>query len=565
MRMRGFTNLGLTVGLVLTSIVPVHAAVRPPWDVQTDQKTGLVRVLSGGISAPMGTTPEDAARHFLAGHGKILARRSVEGELTVATTLRSPAGHHVRFKHMRQGLPVLGAGVTVHLDDAMRVRMVTARPRGVVLATPAKAEIPADTALHAAKTALKVGGELRGDARAELALLPEEGSDRLVYRVHVPARQPLGDWEVLVDAKSGAVLSQRNLLQHAHAQVFDPNPCVTLKNAKLADSNNEARAVPADAYKKVELQGLDGSGALKGQYVDLSGTTGGAANEASGEYIYDRGDQRFEQAMAYFHIDRAQRHIQSLGFTNVLASAIKVDAHGTQDDQSFYSPMTKKLTFGDGGVDDAEDADIILHEYGHALQDAQVPGFGASGEARAMGEGFGDYLASSLRSDPGFHPLAIGIWDATAYSQDDPPNLRRIDSKKHYPEDLRHESHADGEMWSAALRQVWEQLGATQTDKLVFQAHFFLEADATFAEACEAILQADRQINNGANQDRLRAIFLARGFLKAGGPQVAGPPALPAPGANGGETPGLPVTPVTPLTPTTPAPTSSVARKDHAD
>lgn len=545
MRMRGFRNLGLTAGLVLTTIAPVHAAVRPVWDVQTDQKTGLVRVLSGGISASMGTKPEEAARHFLAGHGKILARRSVAGELTVATTLRSPAGHHVRFTHRCQGLPVLGAGVTVHLDDAMRVRMVTARPRAVVLATPTKADVPADTALHAVRTALKITGELRGDARADLALLPEEGSDRLVYRVHMPARQPLGDWEVIVDAKNGQVLSQRNLLQRARAQVFDPNPCVTLKNAKLADTNNDAKAVPAEAYRKVELQGLDGSGMLKGQFADLSGTTGGAANEAS-EYVYDRGDQRFEQVMAYYHIDRAQRHIQSLGFTNVLASAIKVDAHGTQDDQSFYSPMTKRLTFGDGGVDDAEDADIIMHEYGHALQDAQVPGFGAGGEARAMGEGFGDYLAASLRSDSSFNPLAIAIWDATAYSPDDPPSLRRMDSKKHYPEDLRHEPHADGEMWSAALRQVWDQLGATQTDKLVFQAHFFMEADATFAEACEAMLQADRQINNGANQDRLRAVFTARGFLKAA-PQVV-------------ETPVMPLTPATPITPT-----ASMAQKSRGD
>jgi hypothetical protein len=37
-----------------------------------------------------------------------------------------------------------------------------------------------------------------------------------------------------------------------------------------------------------------------------------------------------------------------------------------------------------GGVDDAEDADVILHEYGHAIQDNQVPGFGSSLEAGAM-------------------------------------------------------------------------------------------------------------------------------------------------------------------------------------
>ena len=51
------------------------------------------------------------------------------------------------------------------------------------------------------------------------------------------------------------------------------------------------------------------------------------------------------------------------------------------------SPSDKDLTFGTGGVDDAEDAEIILHEYGHAIQDDQLAGFGASSEGKAMGEG----------------------------------------------------------------------------------------------------------------------------------------------------------------------------------
>ncbi len=46
----------------------------------------------------------------------------------------------------------------------------------------------------------------------------------------------------------------------------------------------------------------------------------------------------------------------------------------------------KALTFGTGGVDDAEDAGIIAHEYGHSIQDNQVPGFGSSAEGGAMGE-----------------------------------------------------------------------------------------------------------------------------------------------------------------------------------
>jgi len=39
---------------------------------------------------------------------------------------------------------------------------------------------------------------------------------------------------------------------------------------------------------------------------------------------------------------------------------------------------------------------VIVHEYGHAIQDDQVPNFGLSSEGGAMGEGFSDYLAAAL-------------------------------------------------------------------------------------------------------------------------------------------------------------------------
>ena len=56
------------------------------------------------------------------------------------------------------------------------------------------------------------------------------------------------------------------------------------------------------------------------------------------------------------------------------------------------------IKLGKGGVDDAEDAEVILHEYGHAIQDSQqVPfGYGASLEAGSIGEGFADYWAVTV-------------------------------------------------------------------------------------------------------------------------------------------------------------------------
>ena len=64
-------------------------------------------------------------------------------------------------------------------------------------------------------------------------------------------------------------------------------------------------------------------------------------------------------------------------------------------------------------MDDAEDGETVLHEFGHALQDAICPDFGQSPEAAAMGEGFGDYFAGSFfagRKPPAYRD-AVMTWD----------------------------------------------------------------------------------------------------------------------------------------------------------
>ena len=45
-------------------------------------------------------------------------------------------------------------------------------------------------------------------------------------------------------------------------------------------------------------------------------------------------------------------------------------------DNSFSTDKQDGIRFGKGGVDDAEDAEVILHEYGHAIQDSQQMPFG---------------------------------------------------------------------------------------------------------------------------------------------------------------------------------------------
>ena len=279
----------------------------------------------------------------------------------------------------------------------------------------------------------------------------------------------------------------------------------------------EARRAPLLSNDDANTKVLELAQETKGATAEILGTkrTVKRVKKKDLNFLFTRKQRAFKEVMVYFHIDRVQRYIQSLGFKNVLNHPIEANIDGQRDDNSHYSPTTKPLTFGTGGVDDAEDAEIILHEYGHAVQDDQVPGWGETDEGGAMGEGFVDYLAGSFFSDskPVKLKPTIGNWDAVAYSGDDPPCLRRLDSNKKYPKDKTGEVHDDGEIWSACLWELRAALGRRTTDKLVIAHHFLLSRFAEFKDGALRLITADKQLNGGANQTVIRKVFVRRGIL----------------------------------------------------
>ena len=103
--------------------------------------------------------------------------------------------------------------------------------------------------------------------------------------------------------------------------------------------------------------------------------------------------------MIYFHLDSAIQYLERLGYRGECRifneGACRERARYARGRRG-YSPGTRSLLFGTGDIDEAEDGETILHEFGHALQDAICPDFGQSQEAAAMGEGFGDYFAASF-------------------------------------------------------------------------------------------------------------------------------------------------------------------------
>jgi Zn-dependent metalloprotease len=189
-------------------------------------------------------------------------------------------------------------------------------------------------------------------------------------------------------------------------------------------------------------------------------------------------------------------------------------------DNSFATDHPKnELRFGKGGVDDAEDAEVILHEYGHAIHFSQNFSF-ASEEAGAISEGFADYWAVTV-SDvvaqslgvPELEPLpCVADWDSTSYTRTVPHCLRRVDTDLHYPTDLNGEVHHDGQIWSRALWDIRLALGNVEADTIILQGSFDFPG-TTMPDLANTTVDAAQQLFGAAAALVVRQAFVDRGIL----------------------------------------------------
>ncbi|MEO3935533.1 M36 family metallopeptidase [Dermatophilaceae bacterium Soc4.6] len=461
--------------------------------------------------------------------------------LTAVRTLSSLLGTHAWYAQTYRGLPVLEGYYAVHTDRLGAVRVDDGR-----LAVPdTLGTIPTLSSATAVVTGVSarkaaVAPSLSTRPRKDVALLPAAAGTSTATLSVVGGAAPALVWSVvttaadgetrtLVDATTGAVREVRALSKNERASggtsaraaavtgtatVFDPNPVVGLGLQTLKDRNDSATAVPQAAYRSVTLHNLLPGDRLSGRWATVVSAAGGLAQSANRTFVYNRADDRFEQANAYYGIDRAQTYIRSLGFTDVNAEAQKLSINTIPDDNSFYSPGADLITYGTGGVDDAEDLEVVWHEYGHAIQDAQVPGFGASEQAGAIGEGFGDWWAVTMGQ-----PLGKGLdtpcvmdWDSTSYTTTVPHCLRRTDTGKTVA-DLDGEVHDDGEIWSNALWDVTQALGREKAATLVLESQFGYAPRTSFASAARVTVSTATTLYGAAASRQVKAAFVARGIL----------------------------------------------------
>ncbi len=487
----------------------------------------------------------DVAKSYLSENHSIFGLKNKDlTDLKLHFLRETNAGSVVRFRQYHLGLPVNKAELTVNVDLNNKVQFVM---NSYIPSVKLENVIPSISEEDAKQIATDYINPKRymHDTRVELFIHNENNKSTLTYKIIILAGEPQGEWHVLVNAQNGEIFKVSNELlyycdhnnpkksknesctsHHKNCSskksspnmaivdgsglIFNPDPLSSNQatyGGNFSD-NDDATNVDLDnsRFSVVlrEIEETNGVYKLSGPWAEVvenDAPSTGLFTQNSPDFNFNRNDQAFEAVNCYYHIDSMMRYINVTLGCDIspleYTTGVRYDPHGANGaDQSFYSPASNELTFGEGCVDDGEDSDVIHHELGHGLHD-WVTG-GNLSQVDGLSEGCGDYIAQSYNrslgywspSDPAYN--WVFIWDG--HSDECWPG-RVTNYNVGYPGGLTGSIHTNGQIWASCLMNVWDEIGRERMDKIFYEGLGMTNGNSSQNDAANAIYQAALNLN----------------------------------------------------------------------
>jgi len=459
----------------------------------------------------IGIVSEDAVKNFLV--EKEIVSSVIELDLQSFKT--SPKGVHYTFSQLINGMPIYHSQIKVNIDKSGNIRSLfdnSYNLQGIM-----GNKFPSATIIN---------GFINNISGIE------RFTEESVYFSIVDSFRPVklltiweknhSNYEVIVGDKGEMLFSKdlnRYFMQDSivSAKVFFPDPLTsagqTYGGVYSDNSDADNFELNAERYEiNMTVDFLNDTFRLTSPYVEIQEFSGPVTNIAISEtpvFDFTRSQDGFEDVNCFYHLNVFKDYMDSLGFLTLVDYQLGVDAHALNgNDNSMY--QSQRLYFGEGCVDDAEDADVIIHEYGHAITASAAPNTWVGTERKALDEGTGDYFAASYtRSLNPYNWEKMFGWDGHNVCW---PG-RTTASLKQYPNDLTGNIHNDGEIWSSTLMQIWEAIGKETTDQITLQSLYSYASNITMTDAAYLFLDADSLLNGGANYLLSYFWFELRGIL----------------------------------------------------
>jgi len=521
--------------------------------------TGTPTAVFGKL-AKFDIASEGNAREFLRKNKDLFKFRDNLEDLTLVPewSIDSPIGKHFvfeqRYKTASEDIKVsiaYGGRVGVSFNNNAEIIAIsnTYLPNIKLDSIISKIEQEKNKAKAVAKAILNVKkrvnfNKMKDDIKSELVIYLFNKEIKLSWRFVIYTYK--NTWEVFIDAQNKLCLgSPRDINQYyvkGKGEVFNVNPIAATCDPCLDVSSNN---LPNNAYKDVVLEGLNGIGYLDGEYIEHKDGISGRDSRPNNDFTnISYKDDIFAELMVYYYVDYTERYVQSLGFKIPKRhNKTKYTFFVEDASSSHYDSSTGVLKFSNKRRGGGRDAEIIIHEYAHAIQDNQIRDFGSIGEeTKAIREGFGDYLAISIGSrfvsdcsntisHEKIGHSCLAEWAGGKISTINRNNtvipircgvncLRELEDRKYGEPLLSNEAHERGQIWSFALWELNKRVGNDNANKIILESHNLIKGNpkASFNEAADAIvtaaknLQNERRLNGRINIDDVISVLKDRKF-----------------------------------------------------
>ncbi len=445
---------------------------------------------------------------------------------------------HVDYTQFHRGVEVAGGGVSLRFFEGRPVLAKSTAYGGVAVdVVPAVERAAAEGAmlrLHAGR-----GASLEGPA--ELVIFPEalaagggnaapDGEDtirfRLGWRATVAVRRPVARYATVIAADgSGDLLERRDLVAHAAAQLrveVEPRFAGQPRIAAPARGHTIDEGTSTDADGIFEAAPGERTVRSAGPFFSVNDAGGGEASESftvagtGGEqFLWSVADEALAEIDAFYHAhtvrERQLRVTPDLAF---LASPFPINVNLGGSCNAYYDGGSINFLSAGGGCNNtARLADVVYHEYGHALHD-RLSGSGPF-DAQIQ-EGVADYFAHTITGDPALGPQ---------FFAGNANGIRNATEVRNYPEGVQGpyaEVHQSGRIWAHAwwnLRNAFiTKHGSNAGVRIADRLHSTtLRGNPGYTDAYLEALAADDEdgdlANGTPNSCEITAEFQARGLV----------------------------------------------------
>ena len=425
----------------------------------------------------------------------------------------SPGGFHYSFTQLYAGIPIYQSEIKANTDKQNTIRSIfdnSYNTKDWTLNIPVNSKNPV-VAINPA-TGEPIVAELT-IAKGTLETLTADGS--IIFQRDMNSYYRLPDSTV-----TGKVFNPDPLTTSQH--IYTDIASIIGTDTLHYDNDTGADAPWMDLQQQevsFKVTFNDSVFTLASPYVQLTNYDTIApdvapATSTNGQFNFNRSQSGFQDVNAYYHISKHRNYVAGLGF-HCADSLVLIDTHALYADNSYFSPSyyPRRIFYGVGGVPDAEDADVVVHEYCHSLSYNCAPGSNIGMERNSLDEAFCDYNAAAYSKVLStFNDEWLYNWDG--HNQYWPGRV--VNSANVYPADLSQGNiYINGEMWSAVLFALNGEIGRGITDSIIYQTHYSYAQNITMAHAALLLIDADSLLFNGAHTCAIYAQLLRHGFVNA--------------------------------------------------